>query len=116
MISSMAAAGRRFARAAWPLVKTSITPSAQAQSQAGRPVAATRYNVPLVEAAVDLQTEQQQRKSQLADLRAQLDAVGSQGAALDARAAALHEKAMSTRPRQVRAHCDPPSVRIAERR
>ncbi len=75
-----------------PALLLGLLIGAQAQSQSGRPVAATRYNVPLVEAAVDLQTEQQTLKAQLADLRAQLEQVGSQAAALDARAATLHEQ------------------------
>ncbi|HEV2012067.1 MAG TPA: DUF881 domain-containing protein [Candidatus Limnocylindria bacterium] len=75
-----------------PALLLGLLIGAQAQSQSGRPIAATRYSVPLVEAAVDLQAEQQQLKDQLADLRTQLDAVGSQGAALDARAATLHEQ------------------------
>ncbi len=64
----------------------------QAQTESGRPIAATRYNVPLVEAAVGLQTEQESLKTQLADLRTQLDQIGSQGAALDVRSAALHQE------------------------
>ena len=75
-----------------PALLLGLLIGAQAQSQSGRPVAATRYNVPLVEAAVALQTEQHLLKAQLADLRAQLEAVGTQAAALDARAAALHEQ------------------------
>jgi uncharacterized protein YlxW (UPF0749 family) len=75
-----------------PALVLGLLVGAQAQSQGGRPIAATRYNVPLVEAAVSLQTEQEQLKSQLADLRAELDAIGSQGAASDARAATLHRQ------------------------
>lgn len=75
-----------------PAVLLGLLAGAQFRSQGGRPLAATRYNVPLVETAVDLQTEQQTLKTQLADLRGELDLVQSQGATLDARAATLHEQ------------------------
>ncbi len=75
-----------------PAVLLGLLIGAQSHSQSGRPIAATRYNVPLVEAAVAFQIEQQSLKAQLADLRAQIEQVGSQGAALDAQAAALHDQ------------------------
>jgi uncharacterized protein YlxW (UPF0749 family) len=80
-----------------PALLLGLLIGAQAQSQSGRPLAATRYNVPLVETAVDLQTEQQTLKTQLADVRDQLDQVGSQGATLDARAATLHAQVEALR-------------------
>jgi len=82
-----------------PALLLGLLIGAQAQSQSGRPLAATRYNVPLVEAALGLQTEQQQLKGQLSDLRAQLDRIGSQGAAFDARAATLHAQVEDLRAR-----------------
>ena len=73
-----------------PALLLGVLVGAQATTQSGRPIAATRYNVPLVEAAADLQTEQQRLKTQLAELRARLELVASQGATLDARGAAIH--------------------------
>lgn len=49
--------------------------AAQWQTQSGRSELAVRYNAPLTEAAQSLQNEQNELKAQLAELRAQLDAI-----------------------------------------
>ena len=73
-----------------PALLLGLLAGTQFRSQGSRPLAAARYNVPLVEAAVGLQAEQAMLRVQLAELRAALETVGSQGAAFDTRAAAVH--------------------------
>lgn len=63
--------------------------SVQAQTAAGLPLAATRYNIPLVEAATQLQREQADLKSQIVTLRSRLDDTLRQQSMLGGAAAAL---------------------------
>lgn len=65
---------------------------AQWQTQSARLPASTRYSITLAEAARDLQDQQVTLKVQLADLRAQLDAIGDQNAKLGGQAEALNRR------------------------
>jgi uncharacterized protein YlxW (UPF0749 family) len=68
---------------------------AQFQTQSGRTPATARYLSPLIESAVQLQTEQADLKAQLAALRAQLDDIQGNAAALDTRSAAIQAELVS---------------------
>jgi len=64
----------------------------QWQTQATRSPIASRYSADLADAATVMQREQDQLKGEVASLRAQLDGVQEQAAALDDRAAALKKR------------------------
>lgn len=73
-----------------PALLLGLLMGVQLQTQAKRPIATSRYQQPLVEAALQLQAEQAQLKDELAQLRAQLDEFQTSAAAVDGRMAALH--------------------------
>lgn len=92
-------AARRAAALLLPALILGVLVSAQWRAQQDRSEIAVRYNTPLTEAARSLQREQDGLKTQLAGLRASLDAIGasaaSQGGAgreLQARIDALKER------------------------
>ncbi|MGH2380819.1 MAG: DUF881 domain-containing protein [Candidatus Limnocylindria bacterium] len=64
--------------------------SAQWGTQSDRPPIGTRYQFTLAEAAIDLQRQQRELRTQLVALRARMDAIQRQEAALGGRAAVLH--------------------------
>ena len=72
-----------------PMLVLGVLIAAQWQTQSTRLPFATRYQVTLAEAALDLQAEQDQLKRQLAGLRAELDAIQAHTAALGPLAADL---------------------------
>ncbi len=74
---------------AGPALLLGLALATQAQSSSRLPLTATRYNVPLVEAAIQLQREQASLKAEVVALRAELDDVLRQQAALGGRAAAI---------------------------
>lgn len=64
----------------------------QWQAHSARLPASTRYSITLAEAARDLQDQQAVLKAQLAELRAQLGAVGERNARLGGQAEAVHRR------------------------
>jgi uncharacterized protein YlxW (UPF0749 family) len=75
-----------------PTLLLGILVAAQWQTQGARLPLATRYQVTLAEAALDLQAEQERLKAQLAGLRADLDAIQSRSAGFGPRAADLERQ------------------------
>ena len=69
-----------------------IIVAAQWQTQSTRTPFAARYQLTLAEAALDLQTEQEMLKVQLASLRAELDAIQARSAAFGPIAADLGDR------------------------
>ena len=69
-----------------------IIVAAQWQTQSTRTPFAARYQLTLAEAALDLQTEQEMLKVQLASLRAELDAIQARSAAFGPIAADLEDR------------------------
>jgi uncharacterized protein YlxW (UPF0749 family) len=74
----------------FPAVLLGLLVGAQFRSQGARPLAATRYNVPLVEAATGLQQEQAELRIELAQL-SDLDDIQAREALVGGQAAALHQ-------------------------
>lgn len=74
---------------AGPALLLGLVLATQAQTASRLPLAATRYSVPLVEAAIQLQREQASLKAEVVALRAELDDVLRQQAALGGQAAAI---------------------------
>lgn len=72
-----------------PMLLLGVLVAAQWQTQTTRLPFATRYQVTLAEAALELQAEQDELKVQLASLRAELDAIQARTAALGPLAADL---------------------------
>jgi uncharacterized protein YlxW (UPF0749 family) len=75
----------------FPAVLLGLLVGTQFRSQGARPLAATRYNVPLVEAATGLQQEQAELKIELAQLRSDLDDIQARESLVGGQAAALHQ-------------------------
>lgn len=73
-----------------PALLLGLLISAQTQSLGHRTITAARYNVPLIEAAAELQQDQARLKAEIVQLRADLDVLAERGAAQDAQSAALH--------------------------
>lgn len=74
---------------AGPALLLGLVLATQAQTASRLPLSATRYSVPLVEAAIQLQREQAILKAEVVTLRAELDDVLRQQAALGGQAAAI---------------------------
>lgn len=72
-----------------PMIVLGVLVAAQWQTQSTRLPFSARYQVTLAEAALDLKTEQEHLKAQLASIRAELDAIQSRAAAFGALAADL---------------------------
>ena len=65
-----------------PALLLGLLVGTQWQSQGSRTVTASRYRVPLADATYELQQEQARLKGEAADMRARLDAIQGQAAAL----------------------------------
>ncbi len=72
-----------------PALLLGVVAGTQWQTQASRTVTASRYRVPLADATYELQQEQTRLKGEAADMRARLDAIQSQAAALSGEGVAL---------------------------
>lgn len=81
-----------------PAMLLGVLISAQTQSLGRHTIAAARYNVPLVEAAAELQQEQARLKDQIVQLRAQLDALAERGATQSGQSSVLHAEVERLRP------------------
>jgi len=75
-----------------PALLLGFAVASQWQAQSRRPSLAARYQVPLAEAAADLQREQEELKTQVVTLRAKLDLIQAQGASVGGQAAALQSE------------------------
>jgi uncharacterized protein YlxW (UPF0749 family) len=75
-----------------PAIVLGLLIALQARSQSDRAVSASRYNVPLVEAAAELQAEQARLRTELGQLRTALERITEQGAALGGQAASVHSE------------------------
>lgn len=75
-----------------PAIVLGFALATQWQTQSTRLPASTRYGVTLAEAAADLQREQVRLRSELAELRAELDAFGQQSATLGGQAEAIQRR------------------------